>query len=263
MAGPPITQFEPDPERLRPLAYCMPVHAGRDPNAEWPYNLLSRRTVAYGDGKIAREGDPVVHRVDPDELALCRRLADEARVASKDGYFGFGMNTEGHFEPEPFFVAANVDDPVPDRIDEALIRARFGGTIFPPAPVTVAPLDESGRWWSDTDGGRGHYGAEFRDVTADELAADDELAEEYREQQEAAGRNLESMRRFMRWFRDRPEFKDAAYVAIGEFYGYRFPFPPEAIPPGTESPGSALPRLIVGLTHAGSLAGLFGHVVLT
>src|SRR5436853_461425 len=78
MAGPPITQFEPDPERLRPLTHCMALDSGSDPEGDWPYNILSRKTVVYGDGKIARAGEPVTHRVDPDELALCRRLAEEA-----------------------------------------------------------------------------------------------------------------------------------------------------------------------------------------
>jgi len=37
------------------------------------------------------------------------------------------LASEGEFNWEPFFIAANRDDPIPERIDESLIRNRFGG----------------------------------------------------------------------------------------------------------------------------------------
>src|SRR5262249_47133033 len=108
-------------------------------------NILSRHTVIYGSGAIARGGQPVRHNVDPAELQLCKRLAAEARTQMRG--VAVGMGSEGCDEFQEFFAAANADDPIPQRIDEELIRERFGGTIFPLATVTVEPLKEAGRWW--------------------------------------------------------------------------------------------------------------------
>src|SRR5438046_479855 len=137
MAGPPITDFEPDPAGLAVLGACV-GQPGDNPASEWSANVLSRRTVVYGSGAIARRGDPVRHHVDPDELALCRRLAAEASGLLDGIDTGLGSESALHFRG--FFMAANADEPVPPRIDPALIRARFGGTIFPLATITVEPL---------------------------------------------------------------------------------------------------------------------------
>src|SRR5262245_66498487 len=78
MAAPPITHFEPDEEKFATIRACVDNYDVGDPEAEWPNNILSRRAVVYGSGVIARRGAPVRHAVDPDELALSRRLAEEA-----------------------------------------------------------------------------------------------------------------------------------------------------------------------------------------
>jgi hypothetical protein len=88
----------------------------------------------------------------------------------------------------------------------------------------------------------------------------------------------------VRWFRDRPEFTDTAFVAIGDYdhlkglltergllYGtgllsegaLQALLSERGLPGGMRSMPSAYPRLFLGLTRGGSLAGLFGHVVLT
>ncbi|HYF63302.1 MAG TPA: hypothetical protein VD886_10845, partial [Herpetosiphonaceae bacterium] len=60
----------------------------------------------------------------------------------------------------------------------------------------------------------------------------------------------------------RPEFKDTAFVRIGDYRDLH-EVDPRLYPPGTELVGCALPRLALGLTHGGSLAGLFGVSVQT
>ena len=270
MQQPPITEFRPDPELLKPLLPCTGTDLGFEPGAEWPCNILSRRTVVYGDGRVAKSGEPVSHRVDPDELDLCRRLAAEAAEAAEaagDNY-DFAMDSEqAGLGFSPFFVAADAGDAVPGRIDADLIRSRFGGTIFPPARVTVAPLAEQGQWWEDIDRGRGGRGADFRDEQGDDPPEDqieEEWREDYDQQRSLAEENLRRMRQFMRWFNENPHFKDAAYVAIGDNRaGGLRAVPREDYPPGTSAVGAALPRLILGLTRSGSLAGVFGYVVQT
>lgn len=129
MAGKPMTQFNRDSDRLAVIRECMEHYEVGDPNAEWPNNIISRRTVAYGSGVIARQGDSVRHAVDPDELAICRRLsADAAKVMTG---VAVGMGSESTDPFRAFFNAANVDEPAPNAITEDLIRARFGGTLFP------------------------------------------------------------------------------------------------------------------------------------
>jgi hypothetical protein len=234
MAIAPITDFAPDAEKLAALRACLENYDVGDPGAEWPNNILSRRAVVYGSGVIARQGAPVRHAVDPAELALCRRLAAEAAgiMAGVD----VGMGSEAADPFQAFFIAANVDDPIPASIDESLVWSKFGGTIFPLATITVEPLDEAGAWWSE--------------VTYD----GSECGEVY----------LCPWRAMIRWFREQPAFVDTAFVRIGD---RRALWDVEAkkgeLPEGTEITGCVLPRLALGLTRHGSLAGLFGYTVQT
>ncbi len=231
MAGTPLTQFKLSSSRLRPLRECMQSFgAGRDPEAEWPMNILSKKTVIYESGAIARRGDPVRHNVDPEEFELCRKLAREAHRTAKD--IEFGLDTEAEFAFSPFFIVANIDDPIPRRINEALIRSKFGGTIFPLATISVQPLSEEASWWAEVSGG------------------------------EANEEDVDLWRTLMRWFREQAEFKDTAFVSIGDIASLQG-LDQSKYPKGTVSTGSSLPRLVVGLTKNGSLAGLFGHVVQT
>jgi hypothetical protein len=117
MAGPPITSFEEIPPSDA-ISRCGGEFSYiiESPGAEWNDAILSRETVVYGSGRIARGGDPVRHTVDPDELALCRRLADEAdRMACSIEY---GLASEpDEIAFEPFFMAAT-----------SMIRRRSGAT---------------------------------------------------------------------------------------------------------------------------------------
>lgn len=232
MAGSLLTNFEPDPERLAVIRECMEHYDVGEPEAEWPNNLVSRRAVVYGSGRIAREGDSVRHAVDPDELALCRRLA--AEVAGLMAGVSVGMGSEADDEFLGFFIAGSAGEPAPSGIDEALIRSRFGGTIFPPATVSVEPLAEGTGWWAEVEEDGAESEAEY----------------------------FVPWRAMVRWFRERPEFLSTAFVRIGDRVAL-WDLPREQWPAGTEITGCVLPRLALGLTHGGSLVGLFGHSVQT
>jgi len=223
-----ITSFDPDEERLAVIHECMQNHDVGDPDAEWPNNLLSRRAVVYGSGVIAREGVVPTHAVDADELARCKALSAEAAAILAGVDVGMGSEASSPFLA--FFVAANVGEPVPSSITEALVRAKFGGTIFPLLSITVEPLEEAGVWWSEIAG----------DGEADPAV-------------------VGAWRRLMAWSRAQG-FVDTRFVRIGDARELE-DLPEEEWPDGTELPGCVFPRLVLGLTPQGSLVGLFGHCV--
>lgn len=220
-----IHDCSPDPARLAPFEACCDAYGmdDLDPASEWPWNVLSKRTVVFSCGAFARSGERFEHSHDPDEAARCARLA--ARAAEIMGGVEVGMGSEASTRFSPFFVVANVAAEVPrsDRIDVACVQAAFGGTLHPDADVDVEPLREEGSWWravlDDHDG--------VRDL-ADQLAP---------------------WRALMAWFGAAPEFVDRAFVSIGG--------DPD------EASYTAFPRLAVGLTGAGSLVGISGWAVLT
>jgi hypothetical protein len=232
MPGTPITQFEPDMDRLAVIRECMEHYEVGDPEAEWPNNIISRRAVAYGSGVIARRGEPVQHAVDSDQLALCRQLSAEVAQVMSGVPVGMGSESEDTFRA--FFIAANVDESDRSAITEGLIRAKFGGTLFPPVTITVEALVESGVWWSEVE----YDGSESEPGYFDPWRA------------------------MIRWFRGRPEFVDTCFARIGHNRDL-WDLPRELWPEGTEITGCVLPRLALGLTHGGSLVGLFGCCVKT
>ncbi len=232
-----ILDFDLDPARLAPLRECMENYDVGSPDAEWPNNIISRKAVAYGSGVIAREGTPVRHNVTPEEFALCKCLAGEACTLMTGVMVGMGSESDDPFHE--FFIAANVDDPIPTEIDEALIWSKFGGTIFPLATVEVEPLEEAGVWWSEV-----LY--DVSDATPLEREA-----------------HLHHWRRLITWFRERPDLKDAVFVRIGDYAALNSLDLESNSPPGTELAASVLPRLVLGLTGGGSLVGLFGYSVQT
>lgn len=232
-----ISHFDRDPARLTPLRECMESYDIGGSSAEWPNNIISRKAVVYGSGVISREGTPVRHNVTSDELDLCRRLARQACSLMAGVRVGMASEADDCFFE--FFIAANEDDPVPAKIEEALIWSKFGGTIFPLATIEVEPLEEAGVWWSEV----------LYDVS--------ETSSIEREA------HLRAWRRLIQWFRERIELKDAAFVRIGEYEALNSLNLEIDSPPGTELAGSVLPRLVLGLTKGGSLAGLFGYSVQT
>lgn len=207
MASEIITHFDPDPERLAVISECMQNYDVGEPNAEWPNNLLSRSTVVYGSGLNARGDSPVRHAVEVEELALCRRLAAEAAEVMAGAYVGMGSESSDPFRG--FFIAGTAGETTLRRIDENLIRSRFGGTIFPPAPISVEPLTEAGVWWGEVE------------------ADGSESGEDY----------FAPWRAMVRWFRENPAFVDAAFARIGDREAL-WNLPREGWPTGTEITGS-------------------------
>jgi|GEM_PF-878766 len=254
-----ITHFDPDPVRLAPLKACMAAMDGESSAFEWPGYLLSSKTIVYGSGRIARDGDAVRHEVAAAELALCVRLAHEAR-ALLDGKVNGGLGTEGHLPFDAFWLAANRDEVPPARIDENLIRACFGGTIYPSATIDIQPLTEEAGWWSEVL------------MCAEETAEVEAMLHTDDEDDEDPAPYFEAFRsvwrEMLRWFKENPEFVDVAYVAIGNYNRFRDHFCAMAeagrkSPDGFDGIPSAYPRLFLGLTRGGSLAGIITHVVQT
>jgi hypothetical protein len=227
MAETLITHFDPDPTLLEPLREAteyQPWNPEGQWSPDWPGNILSKRIVLYGDGTIARRDDPVQFAVDPAELALCRRLAAEAKAIVEDLMIAGSSN-----EFRSFYNTASARASAPTRIDAELIQTRFGGTIFRLAEVAVEPMAETGDWWV-------RVAAAF-----------------------ARDPGLEQYKAMIRWFQSRPEFVDTAYVRIGDNLEMANSLPDA---PEVETYGVVMPRLAVGLTRAGSLAGLAGCVVM-
>ncbi|MGH7298381.1 MAG: hypothetical protein ACRELB_25805, partial [Polyangiaceae bacterium] len=150
------------------------------------------------------------------------------------GSASVGMGSEASSPFAEFFVTASLGDEPALRIDEPAVRRAFGGTIFPPATITVEPLKEDGAWWSE--------------VLADGEGQDEAY--------------FAPWRALMAWFDRQESLVDSAFVRIGD-YRALLALEPGDLPEGTDSPGCVFPRLALGLTRAGSLAGLFGCVVQT
>jgi len=232
-----IRHFDLAPDLSATLAECMDNYDVGDPDADWPNNIISRRAVVYSSGVIARAGEPVRHNVEPDELALCTRLAEEVCALMSGVEVGMGSEAGDSFRR--FFVAANAGDLIPDRIDGALIQSKFGDTIFPLATVTVEPLEENGIWWSEV---------------ANETIEFDEF--------DKKEKYLRPWRALIKWFQEQPAFKDTAFVRIGDWNALH-DLDENQWPEGTEIVPCVLPRLALGLTAHGSLVGLFGFSVQT
>ena len=194
--------------------------------------------MVYGSGVISREGEAVKHNIDPTELENCRTLAHDAKAIMDDISVGMGSESDDSFFP--FFICINADADKPDQITAELIRDRFGGTIFPPATINVEPLAESGTWWDD--------------VAFDIDAKDDDEAD--------ADETLLAWRQLMAWFNQSEAVHSPVFVHIGDL-GALYDVEPADFPEGTEMTGSVLPRLAIGLTHQGSIVGIFGYIVQT
>jgi hypothetical protein len=226
-----ITDCQPDSQRLALFKECMETYDMGEPEAEWPWNVLSRRTVVYSCGAICREGDTsLIHNHDPAEMALCRRLATEAATMLQGVEVGMGSESSDYFAP--FFIVASVGATVPTELTEDTIRAVFGGTIYPHAEIIVEPLMEQGNWWAQVE-------------------TDCGLNEEEDEAEEDIEACLRPWRAMVQWFHTQPALHTASFVMIGED------------PLSEENGGCVFPRLALALTEAGSFVGIFGHVVHT
>lgn len=247
-----ITEFGTERFR-RAFAPCTDRYGCGDPTlSEWPNNVLSIHTIVYDSGVIARPTDSIVHRVDPDELARCERLAT-ALGHIMNGH-PVGMKSEGDDPFYPYFQVVNTDGEgtmpgPPESVDAALIRGLFAETIAPFDHVFVEPLREGGFFW--------------REVTSD-LSDEDE--DEDPDFSAEVAQRLSRWRELIGFLHGSDELVQPSFASIG-FNEYH---PPEGAsllssiePPGFEMKGSCLPRMPFAFTRAGSLVGLFGAVVWT
>jgi len=154
-----VTNCRKDKKRLAPLqpsledaeagSECSDYDEDDPRREEWPHNIISIQAVAYSCGTIARAGDKVEHRHDPEELERCRRWASEAAEQLK-GVQCFGGEPCGEYAP--FYITACVGDPVPKAITADVVRKAFRGTIYPDTPINVFALSESGEFWDKIQG---------------------------------------------------------------------------------------------------------------
>lgn len=221
-----------DPALLAVIADCTNTWDCGDDDADWPNNIISRHAVVYNDGTIARHTDKVTHQYDPAELERCLRVSQEAERVMQGVEIGMGSEATSYYVP--FFIAAREASAKPRKIDEDLIRAYFGDTIFPLANIAVEPFAENTAWWQD--------------VSTDGV----ESGPEY----------FTPWKALCAWFTQQSAFIDTAFVSIGEWEQLN-DLPEDAYPPGTILTPSSLPRLPLGLTENGSLIGLFGYTVQT
>jgi hypothetical protein len=225
-----VTNCIIDNERLATIKECMNT-VGMDymaPDSEWPWNVVSKRATVFSCGMMARQGEKVEHNHDLAELEMCKALANRGTTVMAGTEIGMGSEgSKATSQLEPFFVAANIGTKCLKAINEDVIRAAFGGTIYPPTKIWIEPLKESGEWWSQ--------------VLTYFDCYEGEEKQNY----------LRPWRNMMSWFSRQKDFIDTSFVMIGED------------PLGGENGGCVFPRLAIGLTRAGSLAGIIGCVVHT
>jgi hypothetical protein len=194
----------------------------------FPLCCISKQTVVYSCGGIARRGAAMAHNHPAGEIELCRQLATQSAELMKG--FVVGMGSEGtpfrggspYFLP--FFRTANIGDPLPGAFTDAFIRSSFGDTIFPKCQIHVESLAEDTEWW--------------KILTECYVGLpDDEVAS-----------RLTRWRCMIDWFTGQQFFRITSYIRIREKSG---------------EGGSVFPRLVLGMTNAGSIAGLINNAVHT
>jgi hypothetical protein len=112
------------------------------------------------------------------------------------------------------------------------LRPIFGGALFADARIDVWLLEQRGRWWKQIIG-------DFTEADEDEPV----------ENRQETLQGLKRWRKILTWFHAQKDFAEVAFVAVDK----RDPFSVRG--------GCVLPRLVLGRTHGGSVAGLFGFVV--
>jgi hypothetical protein len=223
-----------DPPRLEPFRECMTDFRKPQPRPhEWANVSISPKAVAYSCGMIARQGDPVDHNHDPDDLTTCRRISTEAARLMEGICIGMCSTGSDYFHP--FFSPASLGAPVPAEVDEVVIRRAFGGALYPgpEMEIVVEPLEMRGEWWT-----------RIREYLVDN---DDALTD--REAMADGRRELRRWAKMVEWF------------GQSGLHGCRFVMTrARHSPPEGDWFCIHFPYLAVGLTDAGSLAGIWGQV---
>ncbi|MEM6424153.1 MAG: hypothetical protein AAF728_03190 [Cyanobacteria bacterium P01_D01_bin.128] len=249
----PIRNCQPDEMPLMGLKECTNNYGVTqsadepgdpyDPNHEWPNNCLSIYTIAYTCGKIGRQGETLDHNHDPDEIDRCQHWAMAAAEIMDGIEVGLGSEASDVFFT-PFYIAANLDQLVPEQLTEAYLRDAFGGTIYPPTEIKISSLDD-GHCWDLLDDDYEGYVKAKADGDTETLAefSPDECAE--------FDQGIAAWNALIDWFGQNQDLHSPSLVEIGE----------EEL--SDHNMGCVFPRLIVGLTAAGSLAGVAGYIVQT
>jgi hypothetical protein len=176
---------------------------------------------------IARQGEETLHDHPAGELELCRGLAEQAAKVMEGVVVGMGSEGTPFGGTDyflPFFVTANKGVRNPTALMEARVREIFGGVIYPECPLLVEDLANYGEWWESVRHDCSDYVPGSRAM------------------------KLGRWRDMIDWFNSQPAFRRTAFVTIEDRTGHS---------------GATFPRLAVGVTTAGSLAGIFGCVVHT
>ncbi|MBM3980663.1 MAG: hypothetical protein FJ304_10325 [Planctomycetes bacterium] len=195
---------------------------GVDPSDEWGMGNVSRRAVRYSCGCLTRKGHPLAHAHDPAEVELCQRIATEAADRLKD----FTVDEGARIWP---FFAATTTDSAPAKLDEALVRAAFGGTIAPGLNFEVSPLRRRGGHWDQLDG------VQFNlDMVPAEIDTPPDIDKYMRTAWDV----------FAEWFTNVPGLREHSRVGIGY---------------SDADPGPLKPRMVLALTAAGSLLGAVSY----
>jgi hypothetical protein len=225
-----------EPERLLVISECTETYGmeEQDPENEWVWNVISRRSVVYSCGIICREGELVEHNHSFGEIALCKRLSQEAATIMSGQFID--MADESEHELVPFYVVANEEVDVPDCVTEELIRSAFGGTIYPYADVLIESLEKEEEWWKKA----------IKDYDYD-----DDI--EYNDQR------VSSWFKLISWFKCQPDLHSPVFVSI-DINSWK-----NVDRKGVNlyNGGCVYPRLAVAITKSGSLVGLFSCVVHT
>jgi len=210
------------------IAACTDPSGMAKEGDDWANNILSQKTVRGPSGKLGLAGE-VEAAPDPKELKLCVRLAASAGRIMGD--LEIGMGSSGGEQFDRFFVAKHVGFQCRS-LEPWAIRPAFGGALYPGAKIKVLPLAENTSWWKQLV----KY-LRLNEDPDDEPGNSDTM-------RDALGR----WRKLMAWFKAEKAFVESGFVFVDkkkqEFRG-----------------GCVLPRLLVGRTRGGSIAGLFGAFV--
>jgi len=232
-----------DAQCLEPIRGCTIQAGPNEPHDDWRHACIHPQTVAYSCGRLARPGRPNLHDHDRVEIEQCRRLAGEAAKLME----GVEINeSEGSSVLLPFFITANRGEKGPATITEEFLRSGFNETIYPQAKITIAPLKEQGKAWSafgvsESDNDVSNVPPQFRESARSAAAL----------QRQENEKRAQRWRALFTWYQAHKEFRDARFVMIGENPLSKLNF------------GCQFPRIVFGMTEAGSLVGICGDAVQT
>lgn len=222
-----------------PLWDCSWNYDLYDPKLEFPHNILSTRTVFYSCGMIAKTEDRMMHNHPPGEQRLCQRLAIEATKVMDNVGVGFGNESSNAFEA--FYITTVAGSEVPKSLTSAAVRRFFRDTIYPHAEVIVEPVGEQGTIWRDILAYPGEYPLRGRDGSW----SPEKEAIEKREL-------IKRWRTLIEWFQNKKELHGSAFVKIGD----------DRLP-SIDNFACVFPRMVLGITDAGSIVGISGITVNT